>query len=283
MDRPLRSLATQYKNKTIHWHSHRDEEKIFYKLRTAVAKCPKLFFYKENWPIFLCTDASDYGIGAYLYQVDPESNKEYPIGFHSKALTGAQLDWSTFEKEGYAIHQSIKKFQYLLRDVKFRIKTDHRNLLFVNRDASSKVLHWKWDIQEYNFDVEHIPGADNVAADSLSRLCSLFKSSDMPSDIDPDTVINLQKDKPYDDSINRPSYLLSFMHEPTLIEAPRPYAIQKRQDLMVDNKINKIIQRYHGWVQYEDIEETIVIPGEYYGHGGVERTMKLLRQYLPVR
>ena len=58
MDKPLRSLALQYKTKTIPWHSHPEEEKLFYRLRKAVATCPKLFFHNEEYPVFLCTDAS---------------------------------------------------------------------------------------------------------------------------------------------------------------------------------------------------------------------------------
>ena len=67
---------------------------------------------------------------------------------------------------------------------------------------------------------------------------------------------------------------------------------------MLDNKIYKIIERYHGWIQYTtDIidgtpnnsktekENSIiqkVVPGDYFGHGGVERTLALLRKYLPL-
>ena len=32
---------------------------------------------------------------------------------------------------------------------------------------------WKWDIQQFNFSVEHIPGRLNIVADGLSRLASL--------------------------------------------------------------------------------------------------------------
>jgi hypothetical protein len=33
------------------------------------------------------------------------------------------------------------------------------------------VRRWKLAIQEYNFDIEHIPGEENIAADAFSRLC----------------------------------------------------------------------------------------------------------------
>jgi hypothetical protein len=54
-------------------------------------------------PIYLCTDASDYAKGAYLYQVRLIDDIEYhePIRSLSKTLTGAQLRWSTIEKVRY--------------------------------------------------------------------------------------------------------------------------------------------------------------------------------------
>ena len=121
-------------------------------------------------PVHVHTDACNNGIGGYVFQVDNEGN-EYPIGFLSKRLHGAELNWSTFEQECFAIHQTLKKYEYLLRDVKFQLRTDHRNLLYLNQYASSKVLRWKWDVQQFNFDVQHIPGELNVAADMFSRLC----------------------------------------------------------------------------------------------------------------
>ena len=53
----------------------------------------------------MLTDASDYGIVGYLYQL--VDGKELTIAFVSKSLTGAQLRWSTIEKEAYAFYDSI--------------------------------------------------------------------------------------------------------------------------------------------------------------------------------
>ena len=153
LEKPLRKVAETYKgSRKIPW----DDEDLaeaktrFYDMQTAVGHCPKLFFYDETSPVFLHTDACNHGMGAYLYQVN-ENGEELPIGFMSKSFHDAELGWSTFEQEGYAIHQALKKFHYLLRDIPFTIKTDHRNLLFMNQDASPKVLRWKWDVQQYNF------------------------------------------------------------------------------------------------------------------------------------
>ena len=170
LEKPLRNLLKQYPKRTkIKWLPHM--EQAFHNLKDAVWQCPALFFIDPDSPVFLHTDACNTGIGAYLFQV--KDGKEFPIGFMSTSLTGAQLNWSTFEQEGFAIHQALKKFEYILRDIKFTIRTDHRNLLYINDKASPKVLRWKIDIQQFNFDVEHIPGPDNVVADLYSRLSAL--------------------------------------------------------------------------------------------------------------
>lgn len=144
------------------------EQKFNY-VKNAVAQCPSLWFLDESGPVFVLTDASDYGIGAYIYQkVD---GQERPVIFLSKALQGAQLNWSTIEKEAYAIFYTLKTYEYLLRDVKFTLRTDHMNLTYLNVESTQKVRRWKLFIQEFNFDVEHIPGEENVVADAFSRLC----------------------------------------------------------------------------------------------------------------
>ena len=122
----------------------------------------KLFWHKEGEPIYLLTDACDYGIGGYLYQLIDE--RERPVAFVSKSLTGPQLRWPTIQKEGYAIFHCITKLQYLLRDRFFRLLTYHRNLTFVNDSVNAMVVHWKVAMMQF-VDVKHISGIKNVVAD----------------------------------------------------------------------------------------------------------------------
>ena len=120
--------------------------------------------------MFLHTDASDYGIGAYLFQV--KDGVEYPIQFLSKAFDSTQLRWHTNEKEAYATIYAVRKLKPLLRDIHFTLRTDHKNLIYINEHASAKVMRWKLDLMEYDFDIEHIPGVKNEVADCFSRLLS---------------------------------------------------------------------------------------------------------------
>jgi hypothetical protein len=60
--------------------------------------------------------------------------------------------------------------RHLLLGRKFLLRTDHANLVFIDSGTSDKVRRWKLDLQEYDFDVEHVQ--DNIIADPLSRLCA---------------------------------------------------------------------------------------------------------------
>jgi transposase InsO family protein len=159
--------ANAKRSKEILWDSA--AEASFEKLKELINQCPKLYYLNENYPIVLCTDASDYAIGAYLYQVD-EEQKERPIRFLSKTLCGAQLRWSTIEKEAYAIYIALNRMEDLLGGVQFTIKTDHKNLRFLNLAGSNKVRNWKVAIQQFDFQIEYIKGSENIPADTFSRL-----------------------------------------------------------------------------------------------------------------
>ena len=95
----------------------------------------------------------------------------YHITFMSKTLTGAQLNWSVKEKECYAIVYALKRFEYLLRGRHFKLFTDHQNLLYLNSESSQKVIRWRFFVQDYDFELAHVKGQDNIVADQLSRLC----------------------------------------------------------------------------------------------------------------
>ena len=128
-----------------------------------------LYFIDDTLPIFLHTDACQYGVGAYLFQMSRDGS-EIPIAFISQALSNNQLNWSVDVKEAYAIFFAFKKLEHLIRDVKFTLRTDHKNLVLIDR-GEGKILRWKLLIQSYDFNIEHIKGDNNGPADALSRLC----------------------------------------------------------------------------------------------------------------
>ena len=257
MERPLRQLvaaATLKKTNKIVWTE--EATQAYNMLQQAVLNCPKLFFYEGNKPVYLHTDASNHGIGAYLFQLGDDRH-ELPIAFMSKSLNERQSRWSTYEQEAYAIYEALKKFQYLLRDIEFELRTDHRNLIYINDHAgtSNKVLNWKLEIQQYNINIKHIEGIRNVVADIWSRICSLT-----PSDID--NSGDLQQHEDNLRHYNLTAYTLAALTPNRVIRGPRPVMAARP----LDNKTYDFITKCHN---------SIV------GHGGVSRTLDKLEQSVP--
>ena len=98
--------------------------------------CPTLFFLQDDSPIYLHTDACDYGLGGYLFQVI--DGKEVPVAFVNKMLSDQEIRWNTTEKV-----YCLKKLEYLLWDRSFTLRTDHKNLIYIDTETSAKVKRWK--------------------------------------------------------------------------------------------------------------------------------------------
>jgi hypothetical protein len=141
----------------------------FEKIKELIAMSPKLYFIHDTAPIVLMTDASDYGVGGYLYQT--VDNEKQLVALVSKALSATQLRWSVIQKEAYAIYFCCDQLDRLLRDRKFTIETDHQNLMFIKQDSNPMVVRWWMALQELDFEIKFIAGSENAVADALSRLC----------------------------------------------------------------------------------------------------------------
>jgi hypothetical protein len=149
----------------------------FEDLRQAIDECPKLWFLDDFSPIFLQTDASDYGIGAYLYQKVTQNDgsiTEHPVGFISKSIGSEHQKWDTPMKEGFAIFYALRKWEYLLRDREFTILTDHKNLTQLRADNDNNKMVKRWFACYQDFDIKEwifVKGKDNSVPDDFSRLC----------------------------------------------------------------------------------------------------------------
>lgn len=162
---PLNSLCK--KNSKFEWNS--DCQKSFEKLKECMITPPVLDYpdLTEQNQFLLQTDASNNAIGAIL------SNKNgRPVAFASRTLNKAEKNYPVIEKELLAIVWSIKYFRPYLYGRKFKIRTDHKPLiyLFNMRDPSSRLMKFRLALEEYNFEVEYVKGSDNAAADALSRI-----------------------------------------------------------------------------------------------------------------
>ncbi|GKT35181.1 Retrovirus-related Pol polyprotein from transposon 297 [Aduncisulcus paluster] len=155
------------KDKRFEWSKELEED--FLRIKSIIKNAVPLAYPDDSQELHIFTDASDYGIGGILVQTVPGGTFS-PLAFVSKILNSTQLRWSTFEKEAWAIVFAISKLDYFLRGRHFHLHTDHRNLTFLKSSPNAKVGRWFLTISEYSFDIHHIAGARNGAADCLSRL-----------------------------------------------------------------------------------------------------------------
>jgi transposase InsO family protein len=168
--KPLHEMIQNYQKKTRGRSLIWTPEGLlsFDKIISEIVKNNKMFFPREDCPIFLQTDASDYGIGAYCFQL--VNNVEQPVAFISKSLTSTQYKWAIIQKEAYSIFYALRQLKATLRDRHFTIQTDSRGLRFMRTDSNPMVYRWWVDIQEYDFALEDILGVNNPVADGFSRL-----------------------------------------------------------------------------------------------------------------
>nr|GEY92440.1 hypothetical protein [Tanacetum cinerariifolium] len=138
-----------------------------------------------NWdlPVELMCDASDFDIGAVLGQRHEKHFK--PIHYASKTMNDAKTNYTTTEKEMLAVVYAFEKFRLYLIMNKSIVHTDHSALkyLFAKKDAKARLLRWVLLLQEFDFQVLDIKGAENLAADHLSRLKNPYENVLDPKEI----------------------------------------------------------------------------------------------------
>ena len=238
--KPLLNLLLNYnKYRKLVWTD--EAEKAFHDVQDAVGNCCKRFFLHHdnpNYEVVLCTDASGYGLGGYLYQRHKVTGEEIPIQFVSSTFSKEQLRWTTNEKEAYAIFYCLHKLKYLIRDIQFVLLTDHKNLIYINDCASDKVARWKLFTQEYDAMVEHLPGTENRVADNFSRLCVLLR-------------VRHKAPSEYRNSLSTttlyPSAVLASMLNPSdVASASETYSSISKQEMKLIRKCHNDVTGHHG-------------------------------------
>jgi len=96
---------------------------------------------------------------------------EHPLAFASHKLSGSQCNWSTIEREAYAIIWAPGKFWDTVYGSKITVVCDHNPLQYIRDCApkSAKLLRWSLALQEFDLEINYKQGTDNVVADYLSR------------------------------------------------------------------------------------------------------------------
>lgn len=92
--------------------------------------------------------------------------------YASRTLHHAQRNYTTIEKELYAIVFVLEKFRSYLLGVKVIVFSDHAALkaLLQKNDSKPGLIRWVLLLQEFDIEIVDKLGAQNLVAEHLSRL-----------------------------------------------------------------------------------------------------------------
>ena len=124
-------------------------------------------------PIWVTTDGCLTGGGGYVSQGE-DLNSADVVRFWLGKWNSAQQNYPVHEQELLALVETLKCFRGILHSTKFTVRMDHKGLIHLKtqRDLSSRQHRWLDVINEFNFNIEYIPGDMNEFADALSRIYS---------------------------------------------------------------------------------------------------------------
>nr|GEX30256.1 reverse transcriptase domain-containing protein [Tanacetum cinerariifolium] len=142
----------------------------FQTLKRMLTETPILIAPDWDMPFALMFNASDFAIGVVLGQCRYKHFR--PLHYASKTMTEAEPKYTKTEKEMLAVVYAFENFWSYLILNKSIVYTDHSALkyLFSKKDSKARLLRWVLLLQEFTFKVVDTKGAENLAADHLSRL-----------------------------------------------------------------------------------------------------------------
>ena len=149
-----------------------DSQLAFDKVKLLLQKSPVLKSPDYEKPFKLIIDSSDDGTGSVLVQ-EASDGLDHPVSYFSKKFLKYQKNYSVVEKETLGLVLALEHFDVYLGSTPFKIKiyTDHNPLTFLKtmKNKNQRLVRWSLALQEYNLEIQHIPGSENVVADALSR------------------------------------------------------------------------------------------------------------------
>ena len=143
----------------------------FDELKRLLTSSPVLSYPRDHGTYIVDTDASLFGIGAVLSQI--QDGEERVIAYASKSLSRTQRRYCTTKRELLAVVQFITVTfrNYLAPEDEFIIRTDHASLVWLMnfKDAEGLIGRWFQSLSDFHFKIQHRKGQRHGNADALSR------------------------------------------------------------------------------------------------------------------
>jgi len=139
-------------------------------LKDKLTKVPILTLPNFTKSFEIECDASNIGIGVVLLQEGD------PISYFSEKLKGSHLNYSTYDKEFYALVRALQNWQHYFFPKEFVIHNDQESLKYLKSQSKLNKRHAKRVefIEQFPYVIKHKQGKSNVVADVVSRRHTLF-------------------------------------------------------------------------------------------------------------
>lgn len=119
-------------------------------------------------------------------EVSKQEHKQ--LAFSGETFTGAQKNWTTYEKTLYAIVKTSQRMVYLFwGPQRVDVFTDHQKLLSnsatpdlrpsLPRHVLTNVHRWAIHLSRFEFLINHISGANNIFANTLTRWSKRYRNT----------------------------------------------------------------------------------------------------------
>jgi hypothetical protein len=166
---PLRELL----KKEIQWTWSTPQKAAFESIKRALTEAPVLAIYDVQKDTILTADASSYGLGAVLSQVQSDGTVK-PVAYASRSLTPTQRRYAQIDKEALALVWGTERFHCFLAGKQFQMETDHKPLVSLLgskplEEVPLRVQRFRMRLMSYLYTISHVPGKPLYTADALSR------------------------------------------------------------------------------------------------------------------
>ena len=104
-----------------------DQERLFAEIKQELTKPTVLVLYNPQAETKVSADASSFGLGAVLLQLDEQMWKL--VAYASRALSDTERQHAQIEKEGLATTWACEKFSTYILGRSFVVESDHKPLV----------------------------------------------------------------------------------------------------------------------------------------------------------
>jgi hypothetical protein len=135
-------------------------------LKEKISTAPVLSLSNIEHPFEIKTDFIGYAMGEVFMQY------RKLICYHFETLKQYVVNYATYDKEFYALFQSVKKWKHYLLGKETIIHTDHQPLQYLQAQTKlqqSRHYRWMGFLQQFHMVIKYKKGTSNKVSDMISR------------------------------------------------------------------------------------------------------------------